>query len=383
MLHTQSTFRTSEIQESTADPAPIGNRRLRLLDLRQRAFSEVSMKVLRVGFSMRPVEMVTRRPKDGGLGMVSGLRVFGLAMVCAGILYAGVLSGQEPKTEPAVKPAAAVPTKDAAQNTFVGGDVCATCHEEVAKKFAGNAHTRLAAQHGAAGVNCEGCHGPGGAHVEGGGDISKIFNPAKASAKEVDRKCLSCHEGKHSNFERSAHGEANVSCVGCHDIHGSKEVALLKAPQPMLCYQCHTDVKPQFSMPFHHKVNEGLVQCSDCHDPHGTFEKKGLKTASQQDAVCVKCHTETAGPWVFEHNVVKTEGCTACHTPHGGPNPRLLNRANVNTICLQCHSPSQNFTTSAPLGPAHNQAAQYQSCTICHSAIHGSNTSGVFFNSTE
>jgi DmsE family decaheme c-type cytochrome len=97
----------------------------------------------------------------------------------------------------------------------------------------------------------------------------------------------------------------------------------------------------------------------------------------------MKCHTETAGPFVYEHAVVKTEGCTACHTPHGGPNPRLLNRASVNTICLQCHSPSPNFTTATPIGPAHNQATQYQSCTICHTSIHGSNTSPIFFNSTE
>ncbi len=27
---------------------------------------------------------------------------------------------------------------------------------------------------------------PGKAHVEGGGDITKIFNPAKGTAKEVD-----------------------------------------------------------------------------------------------------------------------------------------------------------------------------------------------------
>jgi len=127
-------------------------------------------------------------------------------------------------------------------------------------------------------------------------------------------------------------------------------------------------------------VNEGLVSCSDCHDPHGTFEKKGLKSAAQQDAVCVKCHTETAGPFVYEHAAVKTEGCTACHFPHGGPNPRLLNRANVNTICLECHSPSNNFTAFAlATGPAHNQATQYQSCTICHTDIHGSNTHPHFF----
>ncbi len=235
-------------------------------------------------------------------------------------------------------------------------------------------------QHGGAGVTCESCHGAGRAHVEGGGDVSKIFNPAKATAKEVDQKCLGCHQGKHANFERSAHGENNVSCLGCHDIHGSKQEALLKAPQPQLCYQCHTDVKPQFGQPFHHKVDEGLVKCSDCHDPHGTFNSKSLKSVSQQDAVCMKCHAEKAGPFVYEHAVVKTEGCVACHTPHGGPNPRLLTRANVNTLCLECHSPSANFTTGQPIGPAHNQATQYQSCTICHTDVHGSNVSAVFFN---
>jgi DmsE family decaheme c-type cytochrome len=303
-------------------------------------------------------------------------------MLGAGTVCASALAAPAAKVDAAPK-AATAQTKDAAPGDFVGSEVCATCHQEVAKGFANNPHIKMAQMHGASGVTCENCHGAGKAHVEGGGDVGKIFNPAKATAPEVDKLCLGCHQGKHQNFDRSAHGEANVSCIGCHDIHQSKEEGLLKAPQPKLCYQCHTDIKPQFSMPFHHKVDEGLVQCSDCHDPHGSFEKKGLKSAAQQDAVCVKCHTETAGPFVYEHEVVKTEGCTACHTPHGGPNPRLLNRANVNTICLQCHSPSQNFTTSAPLGPSHNQAAQYQSCTICHTSIHGSNTSFVFFNSTE
>jgi DmsE family decaheme c-type cytochrome len=285
------------------------------------------------------------------------------------------------KADAAAKPATAQ-FRDEAPADFIGAEVCATCHGEIAKGFASNPHTRMAQMHGSSGITCENCHGAGKAHVDGGGDVSKIFNPAKATAKEVDRLCLGCHQGKHQNFDRSAHGEANVSCIGCHDIHNSKEDSLLRASQPMLCYQCHTDIKPQFSMPFHHKVNEGLVQCSDCHDPHGTFEKKGLKSAGQEDAVCTKCHTETAGPFVYEHNVVKTEGCTACHTPHGGPNPRLLNRANVNSLCLQCHSPSPNFTT-APIPTFHDQAAQYQACTICHTSIHGSNTSSIFFNSTE
>lgn len=274
--------------------------------------------------------------------------------------------------------------KQAAASEFVGSDTCATCHEEVSKGFASNPHTNMAQMHGRNGVTCENCHGAGKAHADSA-DPSKIFNPAKGTAKEVDAKCLDCHQGQHANFARSGHGEANVSCVSCHSIHAKEESGkLLKAPEPVLCFQCHADQKPSFSMPYHHKVEEGLVKCSDCHDPHGTFGRKALRSASQQDAVCVKCHTETAGPFVYEHAVVKTEGCVACHSPHGSPNPRLLNRANVNTICLDCHSPSTNFSTAGlPSGPAHNQAIQYQACTICHTSIHGSNTSEIFFNSTE
>ena len=270
--------------------------------------------------------------------------------------------------------------KDAGAAEFAGSDTCATCHDEVARRFADNPHVKMAQMHGKSGITCENCHGAGKAHAESA-DPGKIFNPAKGTAKEVDAKCLECHQGQHANFERSGHGEANVSCVSCHSVHAGKDPEhLLIAAQPALCFQCHTDTKPQFSMPFHHKVEEGLMQCTDCHDPHGTFGRKGLKSAAQQDAVCTKCHSETAGPFVYEHDVVKTEGCTACHFPHGGPNPRLLNRATVNTICLQCHSPSPNFTTAAtPTGPAHNQATQYQSCTICHTDIHGSNTHPHFF----
>jgi len=309
-------------------------------------------------------------------GNRTGLRVFLLLMIPT-LLFA-IGAGASPRAGAGSSPSGQA---QAAQGDFVGQDTCASCHEEVSKGFASNPHSKLAETHGKSGVTCEGCHGPGKAHVEGGGDATKIFNPAKATAKEVDARCLTCHQGQHANFQRTAHGENNVSCTTCHSVHHSKvEDQLLTAAQPTLCFQCHSGTKSQFNMPYHHKVEEGFIKCTDCHDPHGTFNRKNLRASSQMDAVCTKCHTETAGPFVYEHPVVKTEGCTACHFPHGGPNPRLLNRANVNTLCLQCHSPSPNFTTTQPLGPTHNQAVQYQSCTICHTEVHGSNVSEVFFN---
>ena len=92
-------------------------------------------------------------------------------------------------------------------------------------------------------------------------------------------------------------------------------------------------------MPFHHKVNEGLMNCSDCHNVHGTFQNSNLKVTADQNAICTKCHTETRGPFVYEHAAVKGEGCMACHTPHGSQNARLLNMPNINQLCNQCHSP--------------------------------------------
>jgi decaheme c-type cytochrome, DmsE family len=269
----------------------------------------------------------------------------------------------------------------ASTDDHVGSEVCETCHADAVKKFAGNPHWKLALAHDGKGVTCEACHGAGKDHVESGGDVTKIFQFSKAPSKVVDEKCLACHAGAHPNFERSAHGEANVGCASCHSVHSFKsEEKLLKASQPKLCYTCHTDIKPAFAQPFHHKVDEGLVSCSDCHNPHGTFKQKGLHSSIAGDAVCVKCHTEKAGPFVYEHPPIKTEGCGACHYPHGSPNPRLLTRNNVNSLCLQCHS-ALNEQFTAPGTPSfHNMANQYQACTVCHTQIHGSNTHPAFFH---
>lgn len=262
---------------------------------------------------------------------------------------------------------------------YAGSESCVLCHGDLSKKFASNPHSKLALMHGGKGVTCESCHGPAQAHVESGGDVTKIFRFTKATSKQVDEKCLSCHLGTHANFDRSAHGAAGISCISCHSNHSSQsDEHLLKVEEPKLCYSCHTDVKAAFTQPFHHKVNEGLMVCSDCHNPHGTFQDKLLRSSADQNAVCTKCHAETLGPFVYEHPPLKLEGCTSCHLPHGSPNARLLNRGNVNSLCLQCHSASMNFT--APGTPSfHNQANQYQACTNCHVQIHGSNASSVFF----
>jgi len=175
------------------------------------------------------------------------------------------------------------------------------------------------------------------------------------------------------NFSRSAHSENDLSCLSCHSSHhGMANQSLLIKGQPALCYTCHQKVKPQFNMPFHHRVEEGLVRCSDCHNTHGGFIGKQLRSAAARDSVCFTCHVDKQGPFVFEHQPIKTEGCVTCHSPHGSPNPRLIKTSNLNILCLKCHTAS-TFSGASGTPDFHNQAAQYQSCTICHAAIHGSN----------
>jgi len=270
---------------------------------------------------------------------------------------------------------------------YVGTETCKTCHEDMPAKnfykdFEATPHSiTLESKKGPEWQGCESCHGPGKAHVEGGGDKTKIFSFKGVSAADASARCLDCHQygQEHNNFARSAHLQNNVGCTDCHSPHHAKDSQFLtKDKGPQLCYGCHLEVKQQFTRTFHHRVNEGLVQCSDCHNPHGGFAFRQLRTTASQDTTCFKCHSDKAGPFVYEHPVIKTEGCIACHTPHGNSNPRLLKRAQVNLLCLECHAFSAD--AGAPATPTfHNQAQKYQACTSCHTSIHGSNSDQFFF----
>src|SRR5271165_6823556 len=78
---------------------------------------------------------------------------------------------QERHSSPAPQSSAALPGATGGQ--YAETDICKTCHQEVWEKhFAGTPHAALlkGSQHG-----CQSCHGPGQAHVDGGGDVTKII----------------------------------------------------------------------------------------------------------------------------------------------------------------------------------------------------------------
>lgn len=293
---------------------------------------------------------------------------------------------------------------------YIGSASCAECHSNQASFFALTAHRKTQNFEKAEQRSCEACHGGAKAHVEyyqtaqrlnkEGKEVEAqalLSDEAKAKAAamisysglspaQASAQCLVCHESTQGrteerfNFRRSEHGRHGVSCIDCHSSHSPKRTEfLLREAQPEGCYKCHQDQKASFARPFHHKVPEGSIKCSDCHNQHGGFQPKQLRSWAGGDNACLKCHTEKAGPFAFEHAPIKVEGCQACHTPHGSTNPKLLKRSEVRFLCLECHSNTPGLagdgTGLGPTTPGFHDitSPRIQNCTNCHFTIHGSN----------
>jgi len=286
--------------------------------------------------------------------------------------------------------------QQATSSSFVGSNVCRTCHPDIWATLFKNPHDKSIAsgKETPERTGCEGCHGPGKAHVEARGGKATIVAFSELQPKQVLDNCLRCHAEtlSRANIRRSTHTLNAVVCSNCHSIHKSPVPKFLLAQrQTDLCYGCHTDVRGQFSMPFKHRVNEGFMTCTDCHNPHGAFaptwrmasRPRMLDQALSNEEPCLKCHSEKRGPFVYEHEPVRVEGCETCHYPHGSTNSRLLRRPVVFTMCLECHNGAGNFGRQnagvLTLTPSHNLAdPRYQNCTTCHVRVHGSNADPLF-----
>ena len=222
----------------------------------------------------------------------------------------------------AAGPSAVALAQDPTQ--YVGEATCLTCHES--QKYDGTAHALKsndrtpAATHG-----CESCHGPGKAHVDSGGDDTKIVKPKAISRQESSAICTTCHDRRtHAMWTGSQHDQRNVGCVTCHSVHSPKGPKQLVATTEIaVCATCHRNVVNK-EYRFHHMpVREGAMTCSSCHNPHGSVNVRLLKIGTTIDESCTSCHAEKRGPYLWEHAPVANT-CVTCHDPHGSNNDRML-----------------------------------------------------------
>lgn len=175
-------------------------------------------------------------------------------------------------------------------------------------------------------VGCQGCHGPGGKHVDWAQNEQSVFESGDAGLSvgfegmephKVVETCAYCHsrrqslkDGQHaheayldkalpstlgpglyhadgqiqgevyvySSYTQSAMYKAGVTCLDCHDPHTTKVVAQGNT----LCTQCHNEAPPSrfpqivamnYDSPEHHKHPQGTsgAQCVNCHMTEKTF----------------------------------------------------------------------------------------------------------------
>jgi len=269
---------------------------------------------------------------------------------------------------------------------FVGADMCVECHD-VGEFYQHSPHAveRALTIPGTDVFACEACHGPGSLHVEEGGE-GFILGPGVLGSLPPSRReamCTQCHTAIGTHYAGGPHQGTEISCADCHSdqahFGGAARPAKDFRVQGEFCLQCHAEQVSDFRQPFRHRVLEGEMDCSDCHDPHRGFEQT---TWNGLNETCLGCHTEMAGPFVFEHAGVSEEDCTACHRPHGSNNDQLLVQ-DGNGLCLQCHfDVAFNADDGFAIGDQSHAGllTGEARCYDCHFEIHGSNVSPTFQN---
>ncbi len=152
---------------------------------------------------------------------------------------------------------------------------CAQCHKE-------NAHLLEDSPHGSAGLTCTDCH--------------KLHEPKTISRdlEEQIERCLSCHPRQELEFKNPyPHPlrERQIKCADCHNPHSDRYTAMLKEEDDKICGECHKDIAIQGG---HHPLSKGTdhpfgkVTCLQCHQAHGSNFDKVLKYNSNQ--LCTSCH---------------------------------------------------------------------------------------------
>lgn len=225
------------------------------------------------------------------VGLIWGLIVMGGGMTGRGIAAGSAARGAE----------------------YSGPETCAACHEEEHKAWKSSLHARAYSgrfqtswnEHGKApqclachttgakknslhfafeGVTCESCHGAKSEEHPGG---SKMPIPVSSEM------CNACHLKTYQEWKVSRHGQKNVRCFDCHQVHAQ---GLRAGGGDRLCGSCHPGRLKDFAHATHHL--EGL-KCATCHMPGrpdraGAIEGTGAAghALSVGGEVCARCHEE-------------------------------------------------------------------------------------------
>ena len=202
-------------------------------------------------------------------------------------------------------------------------------------------------------VQCENCHGPGLNHVK-----NQVLATVPLASANVDTglvyTCAACHTGVHEPFvdqwKQSAHGSGpgfaaaagNVACQPCHEGKGAMEVKFGVTGK----FLERDSTAPM------------RITCVVCHDPHGSPYDHQLRadiTTPTRDNLCVTCHSRGGTPpWSV------ASGATGTARGAHGAQGLLVLGENVGWI-----PPGFQYDTSSIVS-SHGTSANPNLCATCH-----------------
>lgn len=265
-----------------------------------------------------------------------------------------------------------------------GADSCLACHDDAVTlgvfKTPHGVPTEPHSPFGTGQLQCEACHGPGGAHagrVRRGEERPPLIGfgaTALTPIREQNQTCTECHAAEIDvGWQVGSHDSDNISCADCHSSHNSRDPILSSASQSAVCVDCHSAQRNAELKPYGHEQN-GQAGCDSCHSIHDADGPSALARFTTNQT-CYQCHADKRGPFIWEHAPVG-EDCSLCHAPHGSSHPGALTRR-APLLCQSCHSQSGHPSlANTPDGLASGTPSRFllgQSCMNCHSQVHGSN----------
>jgi predicted CXXCH cytochrome family protein len=237
---------------------------------------------------------------------------------------------------------------------FVGSENCQFCHpdkyeawKESKHSSAPNPSSSNSAWTGE-GIGCEACHGPGGNHVSGMGDASKIISSKDAGI------CGQCHSSTLS-------GEKNW-------IEGYRPGMQLSSMEGVELILVDPDKTPPEPGP-----NQRLSYNMWLASGHSKSISRVIDT-SQASADCYGCHSTEGFAAKREDKSVDIEqkddfhslGCVACHNPHGSNIAAQL-VMEPEELCSSCHSQRAVLQGKGAKGVESTRSFHSAvECTSCH-----------------
>jgi len=255
---------------------------------------------------------------------------------------------------------------------------CLDCHFDQEATLAASAHHIATDPDDAPplAVGCTGCHDGWQGHMldPSEDNIARLDQYPPDKQAEI---CARCHYSSHqaAMITTDPHAHAGISCLSCHRIHNNPHRAFPTDNPDDFCTGCHRGAKNDFALRSTHPLESENIACIDCHPTDATSDpliREGF------DWSCRNCHTELAGPFIFEHPAAENYpvgggGCIECHRPHGSLHDRLLAQP-IETLCRKCHGLPPGHLT------AHDGRGAKYACIVCHSEVHGSNDNRLFLD---